>query len=33
LDSSEHKITEVSGFQFLSDILPIVLELDGREAT
>jgi hypothetical protein len=30
--SSVYKINQVS-VQFISDILPIVLELDGREAT
>jgi hypothetical protein len=31
--SSVYKINQVSRFQFVSDILPIVLELGGREAT
>jgi len=31
--SSMSKINQVSRFQSVSDILPIVLELDGREAT
>jgi hypothetical protein len=31
--TSVYKINQVSKFQFVSDILQFVLELDGREAT